>query len=62
MRMNLSVIDPKGSAAEVEKVFRKAIVDVEKGVAFWQALAERQPPKRRASPKFVNRDNRRSLQ
>lgn len=60
--MNISMIEPKGSAAEVQKVFQDAIVDVEEGVAFWQALAEIRPLKRRAVPKHFNRDDRRRMQ
>ncbi len=63
MRMNLSMIDPKNSTVvEAKKVFHEAILDVEEGVAFWQALAESRPLKRRASPKYAHRDIRRRLQ
>ena len=72
----MSMIEPKGFAIAapgwvyvpaparlpVDKMFRDAIVDVEKGVAFWKALVEKRPPKRRASHKFLNRDDRRRIQ
>ena len=70
------MIDPKSSAVAapgwfyvpvparlpVDRMFHDAIVDVENGVAFWKALVERRPPKRRTSSKFLNRADRRRIQ
>jgi hypothetical protein len=72
----MSMTDPKDSAIAapgwfyvpvparlpVDQVFHDAIVDVEKGVAFWKALVERRPPKRRTSSKLLNRADLRRIQ